>query len=122
MAALTPSAFIAALLNPFVVIVFALFCAVTIPKPEIPSFWRVWLYELVPFTRLVGGMVSAELHGRMVECTEREFNRVAAPVGQSCGDYMTRSRLVMSSTSRLASPLTTAGAIWASWPLLLAPI
>jgi ATP-binding cassette, subfamily G (WHITE), member 2, SNQ2 len=88
MAALTPSAFISALLNPFVVIVFALFCGITIPKPEIPYFWRVWLYELVPFTRLVGGMVSTELHGRTVQCTELEFNRFAAPVGQTCGEYM----------------------------------
>jgi ATP-binding cassette, subfamily G (WHITE), member 2, SNQ2 len=88
LAALTPSSFISALLNPFIVIVFALFCGVTIPKPQIPKFWRVWLYELVPFTRLVGGMVSTELQGRVVECTDREFNRFAAPEGVSCGEYM----------------------------------
>lgn len=47
-AAVTPSTFISALLNPFIIIVFALFCGVTIPKPQIPKFWRVWLYELDP--------------------------------------------------------------------------
>lgn len=57
--ALTPSSFIAMLLNPFIIIVFALFCGVTIPNPAIPKFWRVWLYELDPFTRLIGGMVSS---------------------------------------------------------------
>jgi ATP-binding cassette, subfamily G (WHITE), member 2, SNQ2 len=87
-AALTPSSFISSLLNPFVVIVFALFCGVTIPKPQIPKFWRVWLYELVPFTRLVGGMVTTELHGRMVECNPQEYNRFTAPAGQTCGEYM----------------------------------
>lgn len=46
--ALTPSTFIAVLLNPFIIIVFALFCGVTIPKPQIPGFWRAWLYELDP--------------------------------------------------------------------------
>ena len=56
--ACTPSSFIAMLLNPFVVITFALFCGVTIPQPQIPRFWRAWLYQLDPFTRLVGGMVS----------------------------------------------------------------
>ena len=56
--ALTPSSFIAMLLNPFIIIVFALFCGVTIPKPQIPKFWRAWLYQLDPFTRLIGGMVS----------------------------------------------------------------
>ena len=55
--ALTPGTFIAMLLNPFVIIVFALFCGVTIPRPQIPKFWRAWLYQLDPFTRLIGGMV-----------------------------------------------------------------
>ncbi|MCJ1359333.1 MAG: hypothetical protein MMC33_009334 [Icmadophila ericetorum] len=57
-AALTPSSFISALLNPFVIITFALFCGVAIPPPQIPTFWRSWLYQLDPFTRLVGGMAS----------------------------------------------------------------
>lgn len=57
LAALTPSAFISLLLNPFLVVVFALFCGVTVPKPQLPGFWRSWLYQLDPFTRLVGGMV-----------------------------------------------------------------
>lgn len=55
--ACTPSSFIAMLFNPFVIITFALFCGVTIPQPQIPTFWRKWLYQLDPFTRLVGGMV-----------------------------------------------------------------
>lgn len=46
--ALTPSTFIAVLLNPFLIIIFALFCGVTVPKPQIPGFWRAWLYELDP--------------------------------------------------------------------------
>ena len=57
--ACTPSTFIALLLNPFLFITFALFCGVTIPQPQIPKFWRSWLYQLDPFTRLVGGMVSS---------------------------------------------------------------
>ncbi|KAL3420870.1 BMR1-like protein (ABC-2 type transporter) [Phlyctema vagabunda] len=87
-AALTPSPFISALLNPFIIITFALFCGVTIPKPQIPKFWRAWLYQLDPFTRLIGGMVVTELHGLPVKCTDVELNRFTAPSGQSCGDYM----------------------------------
>lgn len=44
----TPSTFIAVLFNPFVIIIFALFCGVAVPKPSIPGFWRAWLYELDP--------------------------------------------------------------------------
>jgi len=87
-AALTPSPFIAVLLNPFIIITFALFCGVTVPKPLIPKFWRVWLYELDPFTRLIGGMVATELHDRPVVCTTSELNLFNAPAGQTCGEYM----------------------------------
>jgi len=87
-AALTPTPFIASYCNPFVIIIFALFCGVTIPKPLIPKFWRVWLYELNPFTRLIGGMIVTELHQRSVECTAGEFNVFNAPQGQTCGEYM----------------------------------
>ena len=87
-AAITPSPFIAALLNPFIIITFALFCGVTIPKSQIPKFWRAWLYQLDPFTRLIGGMVVTELHGRTVTCTSTELQRFTAPSGQSCGEYM----------------------------------
>ncbi|EUC36941.1 hypothetical protein COCCADRAFT_86946 [Bipolaris zeicola 26-R-13] len=87
-AALTPSPFIASYCNPFIIIIFALFCGVTIPKPSIPKFWRVWLYELNPFTRLIGGMVVTELHGQSVQCTPTEYNKFQSPQGQDCGSYM----------------------------------
>lgn len=87
-AAITPSPFISALLNPFIIITFALFCGVTIPKAQIPKFWRAWLYQLDPFTRLIGGMVVTELHDRPVVCLTQELNRFSAPAGQTCGDYM----------------------------------
>ncbi|KAF2269439.1 hypothetical protein CC78DRAFT_487060 [Lojkania enalia] len=87
-AALTPSPFISSLVNPFVIIIFALFCGVTIPKPQIPGFWRAWLYQLNPFTRLIGGMIVTELHDRPVVCTNVEYNNFQAPQGQDCGSYM----------------------------------
>lgn len=87
-AALTPSSFISSLINPFVVIIFALFCGVAVPKPQIPGFWRAWLYQLDPFTRLVSGMVVTELHDLPVVCKPHELNSFPAPSGQDCGTYM----------------------------------
>jgi ATP-binding cassette subfamily G (WHITE) protein 2 (SNQ2) len=87
-AALTPSPFISALLNPFIIITFALFCGVTIPKAQIPKFWRAWLYQLDPFTRLIGGMVVTELHDLPVICKASELQHFPAPSGQTCGEYM----------------------------------
>jgi ATP-binding cassette subfamily G (WHITE) protein 2 (SNQ2) len=48
----------------------------------------VWLYELNPFTRLIGGMVVTELHDLKVRCKPGEFNTFRAPEGQTCGTYM----------------------------------
>lgn len=86
-AALTPNAFLASLLNPFVIITFALFCGVTIPKPNMPKFWRSWLYELDPFTRLIGGMIVTELHDLPVTCAELEYNTFSIPSGETCESY-----------------------------------
>lgn len=86
--ALTPSTFIAVLMNPFVIIIFSLFCGVAIPYPQIPGFWRAWLYQLDPFTRLIGGMIVTELHGREVVCRSNELNTFTSPPGMSCGEYM----------------------------------
>lgn len=86
--ALTPNSFIASQLNPPISIIFSLFCGVTIPKLSMPKFWRVWLYELDPFTRLISGMTVTELHGRSVTCNPNEYNHFNAPDNQTCGEYM----------------------------------
>lgn len=86
--ALTPSTLTAALLNPPVIIILNLFCGVAIPKMQIPKFWRSWLYELNPFTRLISGMVVTELHNKPVVCNPIEYNTFNAPPGQDCGTYM----------------------------------
>ncbi len=33
-------------------------------------------------------MVVTELHGREVVCSAKELSRFAAPIGQTCGEYM----------------------------------
>lgn len=88
LAALTPSLFISSQFDPFVVITFGMFCGVTIPAPRMPKFWHAWLYQLDPFTRLIGGMVTTALHDLPVHCTRSELNTFTAPEGQTCGEYM----------------------------------
>lgn len=88
LASLTPSPFISAQFDPFIIINFALFCGVTIPPPQMPGFWRAWLYQLDPFTRLIGGMVTTALHQLPVVCKPHELNLFTAPDGLNCGEYM----------------------------------
>ncbi|KAI0129629.1 ABC-2 type transporter [Xylariales sp. AK1849] len=88
LASITPSAFISSQFDPFIIITFALFCGVTIPAPQMPGFWRAWLYQLDPFTRLIGGMVTTALYELPVRCQPNELNTFTAPDGQTCGGYM----------------------------------
>lgn len=88
LASLTPSPYISAQFDPFIIINFALFCGVTIPPPQMPGFWRAWLYQLDPFTRLIGGMVTTALHELPVICKPHELNIFTAPDGINCGEYM----------------------------------
>ncbi|KAG5946113.1 hypothetical protein E4U53_006627 [Claviceps sorghi] len=88
LASLTPSPRISAQFDPLIITIFALFCGVTIPAPQMPGFWRTWLYQLDPFTRLVSGMVTTALHGLPVVCTSGEVNRFVAPDNTTCGEYM----------------------------------
>ena len=88
LAAISPSAFVSSQYDPFIVITFALFCGVTIPYPQMPGFWKAWLYQLDPFTRLISGTITTALHELPVKCTSRELNSFVAPPGETCGSYM----------------------------------
>lgn len=87
LAALTPSTFISSQFDTFIMITFSLFCGVTIPAPQMPEGYR-WLFQLDPFTRLIGGMVTTALKDVVVRCTATEVNSFPPPSGSSCGDYM----------------------------------
>lgn len=88
LASLTPSPRISAQFDPFIIITFALFAGVTIPYPEMPGFWKAWLYQLDPFTRLISGTVTTALHKLPVICKTGELNSFTAPDDMNCGEYM----------------------------------
>ncbi|EWY84352.1 hypothetical protein FOYG_14104 [Fusarium oxysporum NRRL 32931] len=88
LAALSPSAAVSSQYDPFLMTIFILFCGVTIPYSQMPMGWRVWLYELNPFTRVISGMVSTELHGATITCKPSELSFFEAPEAMQCGEYM----------------------------------
>ncbi|KAI5799098.1 ABC-2 type transporter-domain-containing protein [Peziza echinospora] len=88
LAALTPNAFIASLLNPFITIILSLFCGVTVPKPNMPAGWRYWIYELNPYTRVISGMIVTELHDLPVICNRKELASFTPPMGETCESYL----------------------------------
>jgi ABC-type multidrug transport system permease subunit len=60
-ASITPSIQIAALFISPIQIILSNMCGVTIPYPTLNTFWRSWLYQLDPFTRMIGAILSTEL-------------------------------------------------------------
>lgn len=53
----------------------------------LPGFW-IFMYRVSPFTYWIGGIVSTELHGKPVQCAEREVAQFNPPSGQTCGRYL----------------------------------
>jgi ABC-type multidrug transport system permease subunit len=86
-AALSPSITVAALFNPFLLVMFSVFCGVVAPKQTLPYFWRSWMYQLDPFTRLISGVVSTALWNQPVVCRDDEYSVFPAPSGQTCREY-----------------------------------
>ncbi|ELU38936.1 ABC transporter [Rhizoctonia solani AG-1 IA] len=92
-ASLSPTILIAGLLNPFVMVTVSHTDILPyVPLDSIPKFWRAWLYQIDPFTRVVSGMVSTELHGLKITCSALEFAVFQPPQGQTClqwaGDFV----------------------------------
>jgi ABC-type multidrug transport system permease subunit/energy-coupling factor transporter ATP-binding protein EcfA2 len=89
-AALCPSITVAALFNPFLLVLFSVFSGVTAPPATLPTFWRSWMYHLDPFTYLIEGLVSDVLQDVPVRCRENEFYSFDPPPGQTCIEYAGR--------------------------------
>ena len=60
-ASISPDIQIAALFTSPIQIILTNICGVTIPYPVLGKFWRSWLYQLNPFTRMLATMLSTEL-------------------------------------------------------------
>ncbi|GAA5847541.1 hypothetical protein JCM3766R1_000227 [Sporobolomyces carnicolor] len=86
-AALAPTIYSAAMTNPFLLVIFSLFCGVTVPPNVMPAFFRSWLYHLDPFTYIIEGLVTNELHNLPIVCKEREFRLFSPPSGQTCVEW-----------------------------------
>ncbi|KAG0141461.1 hypothetical protein CROQUDRAFT_68265 [Cronartium quercuum f. sp. fusiforme G11] len=87
-AALSPSTFIASQANSPLIVMLSLFCGVTIPQNMIPKFWRQWMYNLNPYTRMIAGLVVNELHDLRITCKPQEFTRIQPPSGQTCNQWL----------------------------------
>lgn len=82
-----PDSQTAASIVTLLVIMSLTFCGVLQTPGALPGFW-IFMYRLSPFTYWVSGIVSAQLHDRVVDCSATETAMFSAPSGQTCGEYM----------------------------------
>lgn len=109
-AAISPTVQIAVLYNPFMNLILTTFAGVTLPYPTLIPFWRDWMYQLTPYTRVLSAMLSTELQyvlnsvvvlvwinpsccsGLSITCNPDEFSIFSPPSGQTCqqwaGDFV----------------------------------
>jgi ATP-binding cassette subfamily G (WHITE) protein 2 (PDR) len=64
-----------------------LFCGVLQSPSALPGFWT-FMYRVSPLTYWIGGIVSTQLHDRVVTCSAAETSIFNPPSGQTCGQYL----------------------------------
>ncbi|CAD6900018.1 unnamed protein product [Tilletia controversa] len=88
LAVISPNPLIASVLFSTFFSFVIIFCGVVQPPPQLPYFWRVWMFPLSPFTYLVETLVGNAVTGIPVRCTQSELNILQPPQGQSCDQYL----------------------------------
>ncbi len=64
-----------------------IFNGVMQPPSKLPGFW-IFMYRVSPFTYWIGGISSAMLGGRAVDCAADEVSIFNPPNGQTCQQYL----------------------------------
>jgi len=99
-AAMAPSAEIAALLFSFLFSFVITFNGVLQPFRQL-GWWK-WMYHLSPFTYLIEGLLGQAIGRQQVNCSPVEFVTIKPPSGQTCEQYM--SKYISSAGGYLTNP------------------
>ncbi|KAB8228243.1 ABC-2 type transporter-domain-containing protein [Aspergillus alliaceus] len=101
-AAYSPNAVFAALVNPLLVGIIVSFCGILVPYDQIIPFWRYWMYYLNPTTYLVGSLLVFNMFDVNVKCTDSEFAIFDPPSDMTCLEYV--SAYLGESDANLVNP------------------
>ncbi|KAL4895842.1 ABC-2 type transporter-domain-containing protein [Aspergillus ambiguus] len=88
-----------------------IFNGVMQPPSKLPRFW-IFMYRVSPFTYYVGGISGTALHGRPVQCNDREMSVFDPPQSQSCQEYL--EPYISKVGGRLYNPNATIGCEYCS--------
>ncbi|PLB55199.1 hypothetical protein P170DRAFT_452664 [Aspergillus steynii IBT 23096] len=106
-AAYSPNAVFASLVNPLLVGILVSFCGILVPYGQIVPFWRYWMYYLNPTTYLVSSLLTFSIFDVDVQCTEAEYAVFDAPSNSTCREYL--ADFLSESDANLVNPEATHG-------------
>ncbi|CAH0055006.1 unnamed protein product [Clonostachys solani] len=82
-----PNALTASSLVTLLVLMSLTFCGVLQTPTALPGFW-IFMWRLSPFTYWISGIVSTQLHGRAIVCSEDETSIFNPPSRTTCEEYL----------------------------------
>lgn len=86
-AAVVPNPILGSMLALFMFVLSLLSNGVMQPPSALPDFWSQ-MHRVSPLTYYVGGISATALHGRPINCSDREMVTLEAPMGRTCGEYL----------------------------------
>ncbi|KAF3352304.1 hypothetical protein VdG1_09166 [Verticillium dahliae VDG1] len=87
-AAYTPNAVFASLVNPVIIVTMVSFCGVMVPYSQIQEFWRYWMYYIDPYNYMMGALLVFTSWDKSVRCRDSELSLFDPPSNQTCGEYL----------------------------------
>ncbi|KAH7089188.1 multidrug resistance protein CDR2 [Paraphoma chrysanthemicola] len=103
-AAYSPSAVFASLVNPLVITTLVSFCGLMVPYSQIEPFWRYWIYYLDPYNYLMGSLLVFAAWSGEVTCKPSELAVFDPPANQTCGQYLTAYKQGFGAGTNLLNP------------------
>lgn len=103
-AAYTPNAVAATLVNPLIIFTLVGFCGVIVPYSQLQNFWKYWLYYINPFKYLTGSLLTFTTYDVQVNCLESEFAVFNPVANQTCGEYLGSYLQNMGQGANLTNP------------------
>ncbi|WYZ41108.1 hypothetical protein EsH8_V_000003 [Colletotrichum jinshuiense] len=103
-AAYTPNAVFASLVNPLVITTLVSFCGVMVPYSQIQDFWKYWIYYIDPFNYLMSSLLIFTTWDKSVDCSDGELAVVNPAPNQTCGAYLSDYQLGMGRGTNLLNP------------------
>ncbi|KAE8388163.1 ABC-2 type transporter-domain-containing protein [Aspergillus alliaceus] len=108
-AAYTPNAVFASLVNPLVITTLVSFCGVMVPYSQIVAFWRYWMYYLDPFNYLMSSLLVFTTWDKPVHCKPEELAVFDPAPNLTCGEYLTVYQRGAGMATNLLNPDDTLG-------------